>query len=165
MKTISKLFAALVIFTFASVTVNAQNVAEAESEAAATIVTPISIANTVGLNFGNVAAGSAAGTVVLSPAGVRTESNVILPSIPGTVSAASFTVTGLSGATYVLTLPTSATITAGSNNMTINAFTDNASEVLTGGTETFQVGATLNVDADQPAGIYEGTFDVTVDYN
>ena len=34
-----------------------------------------------------------------------------------------------------------------------------------GGSDTFNVGATLNVGATQAAGTYSGTFDVTVNYN
>ncbi|MDD4227509.1 MAG: DUF4402 domain-containing protein, partial [Mariniphaga sp.] len=112
------------------------------------------------------AAGTSAGTVVLGTNGGRTESNVILPSVTGTVSAAKFTVTGLPGSTYAITLPDEVTIISGANNMKITDFTeDSATNTLTEeGTETFNVGATLNVGAGQPVGEYEGTFVVTVDY-
>jgi hypothetical protein len=33
------------------------------------------------------------------------------------------------------------------------------------GNDTFNVGATLVVGANQPSGVYSGTFDVTVAYN
>jgi hypothetical protein len=36
---------------------------------------------------------------------------------------------------------------------------------LVGGTNTFQVGATLNVGINQAAGVYTATFPVTVNYN
>ncbi len=46
-------------------------------------------------------------------------------------------------------------------------FTDDAGAIptLVGGSDTFNVGATLNVGATQAAGTYSGTFDVTVNYN
>ena len=52
--------------------------------------------------------------------------------------------------------------------MTATTFTSDPSGTgtLTGGTQTLNVGATLNVAAAQPAGTYvSGAFDVTVNYN
>ncbi len=40
-----------------------------------------------------------------------------------------------------------------------------ASPTLVGGSDTFNVGATLNVGATQASGTYSGTFAVTVNYN
>jgi uncharacterized protein DUF4402 len=144
----------------------------ATSTATATIVTPISITKTVDMNFGNVAVQtSTGGTVVLTPAGVRsTTGGVTLPASVGTVAAASFTVNGQGAYTYAITLPSSAvTLTSGSNNMTADTFTStpNATGTLTAGTQTLTVGATLNVGAAQAAGVYvSGTpFTVTVNYN
>ena len=165
MKTLKNIFAALFLITFAVVNVNAQNVTTAEAEASATIIAPLTLTKVTDLSFGNVASGSDAGTVVLSTAGARTESGVVLPSVEGTVTAAQFTVGGLTAATYEITLPTSITISSGTNNMTVDTFVHDADEILDGGTETFNVGATLKVGADQAAGNYSGDFDVTVDYN
>jgi len=146
----------------------------ASATATATIVTPIAITKTVDMNFGIISVQSTTGgTVVLSPAGVRTPSGgVTLPAGGGTsTAAASFTVTGVAGYSYNVTLPSSAlTITSGSNTMTVTDFTSNPAGnagLLTGGTQTLKVGATLNVTAAQPAGTYvSGTpFNVTVNYN
>jgi hypothetical protein len=53
--------------------------------------------------------------------------------------------------------------------MTASTFTSTPGPIgtLTAGTQTLNVGATLNVAAAQPAGVYlSGTpFDVTVNYN
>ena len=51
--------------------------------------------------------------------------------------------------------------------MTVNYFTSNPSGTgtLTGGAETINVGATLNVGAAQVQAAYTGTYTVTVDYN
>lgn len=147
--------------------------ATASATATATIVTPISITKTVDMNFGNVAVQTTpGGTVVLTPAGVRTATGgVTLPSTSiGTVTAASFDIAGQGVYTYSITLPSSAlTITSGSNTMTVTNFTSTPSGTgtLTAGAQTLKVGATLNVAAAQPAGLYvSGTaFDVTVNYN
>lgn len=145
----------------------------ASATATATIVAPISITKDVDMNFGIVSVQSTTGgTVVLTPAGVRsTTGGVTLPAAGGTVTAASFTVAGVSGYTYNITLPSSAlTITSGSNTMTVTNFTSDpagTNGLLTGGEQTLNVGATLNVTAAQPAGTYvSGTpFNVTVNYN
>lgn len=146
--------------------------ASATANASATIVTPISIARTAHMNFGNVAVNATtAGTVELSPGGARTAAGgVTLPATAGTVSAASFTVSGEGNYTYAITLPsTDLTITDGTNTMTVNAFTStpSATGTLSSGTQTLNVGATLNVAAGQAAGVYTSTtpFTVTVNYN
>jgi hypothetical protein len=144
----------------------------ATATATATIVTPISITKNTDMNFGNVAVQSTnGGTVVMTPASVRSATGgVTLPTTAGTVTAASFTVNGTAGYTYTITLPSSPlTITNAGNTMTVTNFTSSPSGTgtLTGGTQTLNVGATLNVAAAQPAGVYiSGTpFTVTVNYN
>ena len=169
MKQMTKFLAIALVMLALSVSTFAQ--ASATSSASATIVGPIGIANTIAMNFGNVAVSTVAGTVVLTPAGGRSVTGgCTLPATTGTVSAASFNVTGADGYTYDITLPTAdVTITDGTNNMIVNTFTSNPSGAgtLTGGSETLTVGATLNVTGSQPAGTYTTTtpFTVTVNYN
>jgi len=168
MKKLIALFAAVVLVAGLTSTVNAQVTATATGSA--TVITPIAIANAGNMNFGNIAVSATAGTVVLTPAGVRSiTGGVTLPAVTGTVSAAAFTVTGLGSSTYSITLPTTYTITSGANNMTVTTFTSTPSGTgtLSGGTQTVNVGATLNVAASQAAGTYtNGTgFPVTVNYN
>jgi hypothetical protein len=170
MKQILKFFSlAIVMIAFSATTFG-----QATATASATIVTPIAIAKTVDMNFGNIAASAVAGTVVLpaalAPARTVT-GGVTLPATPGTVTAATFTVTGASGFTYSITLPASATLTGPGANMIANTFvstpTVGAGGLLTGGTQTLYVGATLNVGAAQVAGAYTtpAAFTVTVNYN
>ncbi|MEX0273895.1 MAG: DUF4402 domain-containing protein [Flavobacteriaceae bacterium] len=148
---------------------NAQE--SATASATATVVTPIAISKTTDMSFGNVAVNSTtAGTVVLAPNSGRTVTGgATLPSTTGTVSAASFNVTGESGYTYSISLPGSAITLndGGSNNMTIDTFTSSPSSTgtLTGGSETLNVGATLNLAAGQASGTYTSTTDITVTVN
>lgn len=144
----------------------------ASATATATIVTPISITKQVDMNFGNVAVQTATGgTVVLATDNSRTKTGgVTLPVNSGTVTAAVFKVDGEGSYTYSITLPSSPlTITNGANNMTVSDFVSNPSGTgqLTAGTQTLNVGATLNVSAAQTAGVYVSStpFDVTVNYN
>ena len=164
----------LLVLAFMLFAFSASTFAQATASATgtATIVAPIGITSTVDMNFGNIAV-SGAGTVILAPAGTRTPTGgITLPAITGTVSAASFDVTGNDGYTYTITLPsTDYTITrvSGTETMTINTFTSDPSGTgtLTGGSETVNVGATLNVNAGQVGGTYTNAtgFDVTVNYN
>lgn len=170
MKKLTKISAISILMIGSSLSVFAQ--ATASATASATVITPIAIAKTVDMNFGNVAVqAGTGGTVVLTPAGVRTVTGgVTLPSVTGTVTAASFTVTGSGTSTYSITLPGAATtLSSGINTMTCNTFTSTPTPTgaLTGGTQTLTVGATLNVAAAQAPGTYlSGTpFDVTVNYN
>ena len=149
--------------------------ATATASASATIITPISISKTVDMNFGNVAVSATiAGTAILAPGGTRTTGGaggVTLPATVGTVTAASFNVTGQGTYTYAITLPSGTiNITSGANTMGLTAFTSSPSAtglLSAGGTQTLTVGATLNVAAAQPAGSYTNAtaVPVTVNYN
>ena len=177
MKNLSKLFALSIVMLGFSLSSSAQVTATAATSA--TIITPISIDWATDMNFGNIAVqASTGGTVTLdAEAGALGRSTggdggVTLPAFDnGTVSAASFVVTGQAGYTYEITLPGSVVITNGTpaEDMTVNAFTStpNATGTLTAGTETLYVGATLTVAAAQPAGVYTNLTDlaVTVNYN
>ena len=173
MKNLVKAIATAAIIIAGSTASFAQ--ATATAAASATIITPITIAKTVDMNFGNVAVSATlAGTAVLAPAGTRTTGGaggVTLPATVGTVTAVTFTVSGQASYTYAITLPSTATITdAGSHTMTVNGFTSSPSAtglLSSGGSQTLTVGATLNVTAGQSAGTYTNAsgVPVTVNYN
>jgi hypothetical protein len=170
MKHFKKLISFVVILTGITTAAFAQ--VSATATASATIVGPIGITNTANMNFGNVAVSAVAGTVVMTPAGVRSVTGgCTLPVITGTVAAAAFNVTGAASYTYAITLPAAATtITSGGNTMTVDTWTSTPSGTGTlsaGGSQALTVGATLNVAGSQAAGTYvSGTpFTVTVNYN
>jgi len=111
------------------------------------------------------------GTVVLTPAGTRSVTgDVTLPAVTGTVTAATFDVTGEANFTYSITLPAAAiTITNGTDNMDVDTWTSNPTPTGTldgTGAQTLSVGATLNVAGGESSGVYTGgPFTVTVNYN
>ncbi len=143
------------------------------TEAFANIVTPITITETRNLHFGTISTSAALGTCTLDPAGGRTTSGgVTLTSLSPTATSAAYTVTGTAGISYNISLPiTNVTVTrnGGTQTMTINTFTSskagNSSTLSVTGSDTFTVGARLNVGANQIAGLYQGNFNVTVAYN
>jgi hypothetical protein len=168
MKHFNKVVAAVIILLG---TASAKAQSTASATATATIVSPITISQTADMSFGNVAIDAVTdGTVILDVNGNRTPTGgVTLPAVAGTVSAASFTVTGNSGFTYAITLPTDITLvhSLGLASMLADNVVSTPSGVgtLTGGSEVINVGATLNVTGGQQSGFYSGSFDVTVNYN
>jgi hypothetical protein len=144
----------------------------ATANATATIITPISIEKKVDLNFGNIVANSTGGTVTIATDNTPKYNKVAAPSIPGTRSAASFEVKGFAGVTYSIELPKTITLKkdGGKETMTVDNFVSNPSGtglLSASGSQTVNVGATLNVAANQVAGTYKNTTDlkVTVNYN
>ena len=156
-------------FAFSTISFGQNGPSDAAS-VGAVIVTPISISKVTDLHFGNLAATDVSYQVKLDFAGERTVTGTaknVMPTITGSVSVASFTASGLTGAAYAITLPLDDVVTlyGAGNNMTLEAFSHDANLILTSGEETFNVVATLNVNADQAAGTYNGSFDVIVNYN
>lgn len=152
----------------------AQASATATAAASATIVAPLTIEKTVDMNFGNVAVhASTAGTIALATDGARTETGgVTLPATAGTVTAASFDVTGSGTYTYAIALPTDdvlLTDPVSEETMILNTFVSDPSDTgeLTDGAETINVGATLHVTGGQEAGSYTNAtaIPVVVVYN
>ena len=151
----------------------AQTVAQSTATASttATIVTPISIAKTVDMVFGNIATNGAVGTVTLLTDGSRTSTGgVTLPATTGSPTAAAFVVTGSGSFTYSISLPGSAITLAGTTaGVTVGTFTSNPTPTgtLTAGTQTIYVGATLNLPVSTVAGSYTNAagLSVTVNYN
>jgi len=167
MKKFGILFIALIGFV---VSANAQDSDFATS--AATIITPISITKTANLNFGNVAVGATAGTAVLTTSGtVSGTAGVTIPTAGGSPTAAAFTINGETTNSFSIAFTNSSiTLTkAGGGTMTVDNFVSSlgATSALVGGTKPLTVGATLNVAANQAAGLYENATDliVVVNYN
>ena len=163
----------LLMIIMIAVTTGAMAQVSATASSSATIVAPIGITNTADLNFGNVATNGTAGTVILAPNGGLTISGqgASLPTIgAGENSAAAFEVTGQGVYTYSIVLPSEVVLTDGeSNTMTVDNFVSNSLNIGIGvlilGEQTINVGATLNVGANQQAGTYTNSTDLTVTVN
>jgi hypothetical protein len=177
-KIVKLLFAAIMMAGFTT-TVMAQ-VTE-NTTAGAKILTALTITENLPMHFGTmgVLAGTG-GTCVVTTAGVRTATaGVTLSGLAPLFSVATYTVTGEPLYTYAITLPTTITVTetvGGTITMSIGTLLAKSTSgtesntaigtLLAGeGTESFTVGGTLTVEAGQLAGVYEGTFKVTVAYN
>lgn len=160
-----------------------EGTAKAEIRKPLVIVEDPSSASGGELNFGLVNASASVGTVVLSTTNVATASGgVNLTSTTGTTVAA-FAISGSVGKTYAVSFASpSATLSGTSGDalantatMTVDNFAVRTASAgvdgligtldATTGADTFVVGGTLNVKANQDEGEYEGEFVVTVAYN
>lgn len=136
---------------------------------------PITLVNSTSLDFGSVVPGLTNGTVTInSRTGVRTRTVVTL--VGSTSSRARFVAAASVGRIVTLTVnaPT-ITLTSGANTMTVNTLRVSADggavrtfgqnyTIPASGTITFNVGGRLNVTANKPAGLYSGTFSLTLNY-
>lgn len=162
----------LFIVSFSTVSTFAQ--ATATASTTAQVITPIAISKTTDMNFGTLASGSTLGTVVLDNSNGRTSTGGVTLSTSGTSSASAvFSITGQANSAFAITLPTTVSLSDGEatpSTMSVDTFTSNPATTGTldvGGTATINVGATLNVTANQIAGTYTNASDlaVTVNYN
>lgn len=136
----------------------------------AKVIAPISLSNTgsVNMDFGTITRSSISGTVTISADGERTSTGGASTLSSSLFSAAPFTVSGESNSNFTIALPVSDVILTkdgGTQTMEVNFFTHNSDLVLSElGGASFSVGATLNLDADQASGDYQGSFSVTINY-
>jgi len=140
--------------------------AEVDSEAGAKIIAPLQISNSTALYFGTIAPSLTAGDkVVVSPAGAKA-CGAELTCLTDDHTAAEFKVSGEANNAYTIQLPSQIKISNGAGAaMVVDGFTGSkAGGTLVAGTDTFTVGGTLEVAANQASGEYTGTFVVAVEY-
>lgn len=169
-------FKTLAVIALAALSTNAfaQNSDQATATASATIVCPISLTSAEGnaLAFGNIVQGN--GNVTIdATTGDRTFSNTAMDpgtSNAGTTSRAHFTVTGESGFSYNISIPSSVTVTGPSNTASADLQGSKTSGSLGEGqgcsaTDDFYVGGILHLTNSNGPGQYSGSFSATVTYN
>lgn len=139
----------------------------APAESKARILRPINFAILLEMNFGDVIAGPAGGTVTLNPADGSRDCASGGMVCTGTHSIARLVLTG-SDAVVTVTYDPSFMITGPGDPMTVTplfAGGSGAQVTLTGGTSVIDFGAILAVGANQTDGQYSGDFTVNVNYN
>lgn len=136
----------------------------------AEVIAPLTITETTALNFGSVVPASTAATLQLTPAGDLTTTGGAVAV--GGHSAGLLTITGDTDAPVSITHAASTTLTGPGDAITVDNFTLAAgigglagtTLTLSGTDGTLNVGATLNLNADQAPGSYNGTLAFTVAY-
>ncbi len=161
--------AAFAALSFAS----AANAATATADATAVILSTLTITADSALDFGTIAVNSA-GTAVVSANGLGNSCTATALICGGTRAPAVFTITGAADIGVSVTLPTTnSTLTyvgwtgvGAAPTMTLSAFTSYfpSGSTLVLGETTVNVGGSLAVGATQAPGTYEGTFDVSAQY-
>lgn len=136
--------------------------------ATAVTLRPLSLVKTEDLDFGTVISGTTAGTVsVNANTGARTTTGGAVAS-GGTPRRAEFVGVGRLGLLSIVSIGAAPTLTNGSGgSMTSTLAVEGGTGIrlFTGtGVQTFRVGGTINVGANQAAGDYSGTFTLTVNY-
>ncbi|MBQ0771829.1 DUF4402 domain-containing protein [Parasphingorhabdus sp.] len=143
----------------------------------AVVVSPLSLVPVNNLSFGNLIPGSTGGTAVISPSGSRTVSGSVVAA-GGTVSNAEFQGYGSRNRyVYISTASSSYRLSrvGGGANMTLRSLTlqaDNLTplnfpglfRIASTNVITLRIGGTLDVRANQQAGVYEGSFPITMNY-
>jgi hypothetical protein len=183
MKTLLKIIATAIVLlgietnTFAQLTIN--------PSASGTIVQTITFLKLYDLDFGNMAVTAIGGTCILTPMAGNNPNRTItggvtLPAFIGTPRAAAFTVTGVPGEYFTITILQvgifiSHTVLP-ANQMLVDTYTCDQQQTAPdmwrqqldalNGDATFYVGGTCHVNPNQLAGLYTNAagFPVTVNY-
>jgi hypothetical protein len=139
----------------------------ASANATVNIVSPLTLTNNTGLNFGTVVGPFAGEVVHVDTAGVRTCPGTLTCSGNASVSAASFSLTGTAGQAVVLTIPNSVTLNGSvSGSLSVDLSGDKPADPTldASGDASFSVGGKLTIPAGTVDGVYSNTFDVTANY-
>jgi hypothetical protein len=157
------------------------------ADANAKLLVAMKILQTVPLDFGSsILDGTGGGTLVMdADDAVRVYASGLATSVEASSNhrVGVYSVTGGADESYLLTLPSTITIThsgdgvAAEDTMTISlltvdftnvTYTDGTGRIsamdATGG-DGFKIGGTLTAIASQKSGTYDGTFEISVDYN
>ncbi len=128
----------------------------------------ISVAKTQDMQFGAVVRSAAGGTVTINPNTAQVIYSGVTRGQTITYHPASFSVTGEPNYEFSVRLPKKANLSraGGKKPMSVVDFTATAAggQLDNKGTATFNVGATLEVGANQETGSYSGSFTVMVEY-
>ena len=146
--------------------------ADAASRAAlgrARTLKPIVLVNSQALDFGRIVAGTTAGTVTINAtSGARTRTGGAT-LLGGTPTRALFTATGTPNVNALITLGAAPVLvrSGGTETMTVSNMTLNGARtrrIPANGALVIGVGGRLNLAANQRDGVYQGSFNLTVDY-
>ncbi len=151
--------------------------ADQTGTAAVVVVRPNTLVKSDDLDFGTLVSGSTAGTATINPATNARSTTGGVTAVGTTAQRAVFQGTG---GIFLITVTGDNNVTltrsGGGGSMTatlVRAITTSgggisilgsSATLLPSGVQTYYVGGTLTVPANQPAGDYSGTFQLTVNY-
>lgn len=153
----------IVLFLAALFSANQAFAASASGSSNVKVVTVLQITAGTALSFGSIATTGTAGTITINSTNttgiVAPANSIALVSNAASRTAGTFSVSnGEASASYTVTLPSTVTLTSGSDNITVDGFNfiagNGARSLSASGTDTFSVGAVLHVGASQNPGTY-----------
>lgn len=150
----------------------AANTSNATASGSVTIVRPLTITKNTDLAFGRIVRPrtGGTGTVMLANSGNSVVASAGAVALASTTSRAQFTVDGEGGQVVTTSIPSTATLSSGTNTLTVNLLPDFGGTVtLSGalaaaGSSTLNVGGSFSLPDTQASGAYTGNFTVTVAY-
>jgi hypothetical protein len=137
---------------------------QASANASVNIVSPLTLTNDSGLDFGTVVGPFNGETVEIAVDGTPNCGGL---TCSGSPSAANFTVSGgTADQNLKVTVDPTVQLTSGSNTLDVDLSTDLPTGITTdtNGGATFGVGGSLLIPAGTNDGLYTGSFNVQVDY-
>ena len=138
------------------------NGASVTGTAGVTIFTPITLAQTQGLDFGAITSGASGSVTIAQANGTRSVSGGVGAIAVNVGKAGAFSVNGQSNA--AINVVVGANITGFTGGITGTTLASGLPTVLAGQSATFSVGGTLAIPAATPAGAYTGSYAVAVNY-
>ena len=172
MKSALKIAAGITALSALASTAHAQSSATATAAGSATIIQAISLVNNTGLQFGSIVKpSSGTGTVSIdSTTGTPTYSGGAVKGGSLPTGRATFTASGEGASTFSISMPSTFSLTSGTNSLVVTTRQSATTATLSGsigatGSQTFGVGGTINVASTTPSAAYTGNLVVTVQYN
>ena len=168
----SKILCAALAATAFATPAFAQTVASEPAEARGTVLLPLTLTEDTDLDFGTVLASAAAGQVIINAtSGLRSVSGGVTGVAINPGHRAQFTGYGTPATNVSLSLTYPAFLTSGTNVVAVDPvlgmyFDAGGATRTINAAGTFQVGVggAFNIAANQPNGVYTGTFTVTAQY-
>jgi Mat/Ecp fimbriae major subunit len=145
---------------------NAAIAATEPADATVEVLAAVEVTVDADLDFGVVAASAAGGTVTIVAASAATPSASGVTYISGGAPA-EFRVTQASdGEVIDLTVDNPSPLTGAGTDIVLSSLTISATDITfdSANLETVYVGGTITLGANQAAGVYTGSFDVTAEY-
>lgn len=137
-----------------------------QGAATAEVVAPISLTHVAAaaLDFGTFTTGDLGGTVVVTTAGAGSATGEVTLVTGSAEAADQFDVAGDANRSFSITTG-GGTVANGGTTMTFTTTAAGSGTLDGTGAASFSVGGVLSVAGGEPAGVYTGSYDVTVAYN
>ncbi len=160
-KSMLKMVAAVLLIT--SMAASNALAADGTGTATASVVIPLAMTEIRVLNFGSFSPSASPGVVHIANGSWTASGGVTLIAGGGGITGI-FGLTGQPNTTYSRSIDSVMTLSNGSDIMTAN-LNSLGSLINSGGTGAVVVVGDLSVAANQPTGVYTGTYNLSVNYN